>query len=569
MSASLLKEAGAAIELERTHLELIRIFVTKNELALAKELAEQTYAALSGIEASLFSPELLFLVDSKTQKERISSGISRLNGAIQNLPDVDAYFKVLVSVVPELFRAERCAVIKKEEDSNDAFFTITADANFTPEMVRNINKEPLKHILIYASSRKEPVIISDSDEGVHSALMGGNELGIKSIACIPLEWEDEGDVLIYLDNQLVQNNLTPDDTEMMRLIAGNANAAAKIVHLHRKLESIQKTIHDNPSLMDQVELSSEFPLIQGKSEPLKNVLAKVKKVAKTDASVLLVGETGVGKELIARTVHQLSDRARESFVVVNISALPKSLLESELFGHVKGAFTGAVEGKPGRFEMADKGTLFLDEIGDLSPEAQVKLLRVLQEKEFERIGGTRTLRSNFRLIAATNRDLRQEIEAGRFRRDLFYRISSFPVEIPPLREREEDIPLLAAHFTKIYSTQHKRIIKRMNRNGLKKLLEYHWPGNIRELQHIIEKAVILSEDEMLMIPDLSEHNSDVCHDSQSPTELLTLAEVDRRHILKILEHVKWRLRGEKGAAKILGLKPSTLEFRMKKLGIQK
>ena len=225
--------------------------------------------------------------------------------------------------------------------------------------------------------------------------------------------------------------------------------------------------------------------------------------------------------------------------------------------------------KPGRFEMADGGTIFLDEIGDLSIEVQVKLLRVLQEGEFERVGGTQTIRSDFRLIAATNRDLRDMVARGDFRSDLFYRINSFPIEIPPLRERQKDIPPLATHFMKKYATKNMKNIKRINNHEMKKLLEYSWPGNIRELEHIIERSVILSEDDTLIIPTFEPYYPPIQAEDESQTELLSLAEIERKHIINVLNHVKWRVRGEQGAAKVLGLKPSTLEFRMKKLGINR
>jgi transcriptional regulator with GAF, ATPase, and Fis domain len=291
-------------------------------------------------------------------------------------------------------------------------------------------------------------------------------------------------------------------------------------------------------------------------------------VSGTDATVLLLGATGVGKELIARAIHQHSNRADKPFITVNVSALTENLLTSELFGHEKGAFTSAERTKIGRFEMADKGTIFLDEVGDLSMEAQVKLLRVLQEGEFERVGGNETIRSDFRLIAATNRNLPDMVARGDFRSDLFYRISIFPIDIPPLGERKDDIPGLAIHFVKKYAAKHRKGVKRIPDIDMKKLMSYSWPGNIRELEHIIERALILSQDGIISIPDFEEpHLIAPEPDDPSQTELLPLDEIERRHITTVLDHVRWRIRGERGASEILGLKPSTLEFRMKKLGI--
>jgi transcriptional regulator with GAF, ATPase, and Fis domain len=315
-------------------------------------------------------------------------------------------------------------------------------------------------------------------------------------------------------------------------------------------------------------LNKEFPQILGKSKAIKNVLSKIKKVAGTDATALILGETGVGKELVAQAIHQNSHRADKPFIVVNISALSENLLPSELFGHEKGAFTGADKARTGRFEMAHRGTIFLDEIGDLSMHAQVKLLRVLQDGEFERVGGTQTIHSDFRLIAATNRNIPDMVAMGNFRSDLFYRIDTFPIEIPPLRQRKEDIPILAHYFLQKYAAKHQKDVTAIPQYEMKKLLEYSWPGNIRELENIIERSLILSESRELLIPDfeIASISSEKIHNQ---TELLTLDEISRRHIIMVLHHAKWRIRGEKGAAIILGLKPSTLEYRIKKLGIKK
>ena len=288
-------------------------------------------------------------------------------------------------------------------------------------------------------------------------------------------------------------------------------------------------------------------------------------MAASDATVLIFGETGTGKELIARAVHDLSSRKERPLVKVNCAALPATLIESELFGHEKGAFTGALARKIGRFELADRGTIFLDEIGDLSLELQGKLLRVLQEGEFERVGNPQTLTVDVRVIAATNRNLKQQVKNGVFREDLFYRLNVFPVHLPPLRERQEDIPLLIRHFVDKYSIKAGKEITTVSQKVLNALQSYRWPGNVRELENIIERAVVIARGNSL---ELGDWFVDETSNSDAP-EVVTLEENERHHIRQALERTGWRVSGGKGAAKLLNINPKTLESRMKKLGIHR
>ncbi len=308
-----------------------------------------------------------------------------------------------------------------------------------------------------------------------------------------------------------------------------------------------------------------FEQLIGKSQSLEVVLEQVERVAPTDSTVLIGGETGTGKELIARAIHNVSARCGRPFIKLNCAAIPHALLESELFGHERGAFTGAIAQKLGRFEMADKGTLFLDEVGDIPLGLQPKLLRVLQEQEFERLGSTRTQRVDIRLVAATNRDLTKMVERGEFRTDLYYRLNVFPVALPPLRERCEDIPALVAHFVDIYSRRMGKQIDEVPPETLSALSSYQWPGNIRELQNFIERSVILNDGTVLR-PPLAELKRSPAAESIGA---ITLEEAERDHILKTLEFTKWIVAGPNGAAARLGLKRSTLYFRMQKLGIQR
>jgi formate hydrogenlyase transcriptional activator len=310
---------------------------------------------------------------------------------------------------------------------------------------------------------------------------------------------------------------------------------------------------------------ADFEGIVGGSPALRQVLRLVQTVATSDSTVLLMGETGTGKELIARAIHALSRRKQRALIKLNCAAIPTGLLESELFGHERGAFTGAITQKTGRLELADQGTLFLDEIGDIPLELQPKLLRVLQEREFERLGSTRTQKIDVRLVAATHRNLERMIADNQFRSDLYYRLSVFPIEVPPLRERTEDIPLLVHHFVHDFGQRMNRRIETIPDDTMDALKKYLWPGNIRELQNLIERAVLLSQGSVLQIPLRDPQTRTMPR--QDREKIQTLADAEREHILGALRKADWVLSGPNGAATHLGINRSTLQFRMRKLGI--
>jgi PAS domain S-box-containing protein len=330
-----------------------------------------------------------------------------------------------------------------------------------------------------------------------------------------------------------------------------------------KLDQLQR---ENVYLQEELQSELNFEEIVGASAVMQKVFQSIEMVAQTDSTVLLLGETGTGKELIARALHNRSLRKPSVMVKVNCGALPASLVESELFGHERGAFTGAVAQKKGRFELAHRGTLFLDETGELPLETQTKLLRVLQEQEFERVGGSQTLKVDVRVIAATNRDLEAEVRRGAFRADLFYRLNVFPIEIPPLRERKEDIPLLTGYFVRKFSQRMGKKIQSVSRAVYEQMHQYDWPGNVRELANLLERAVILCQSDVLQPKHLAVNRTKQV--SAGPEEIPTLEEAERRLILRALEQTGGTLSGPNGAAQILGLNRSTLWSRMRKLGIE-
>ena len=346
------------------------------------------------------------------------------------------------------------------------------------------------------------------------------------------------------------------------------NAVEQAIKRGRQIEQLKNKPADEKKYSEDAFRSEiSFSEIVGQSAALRRVLKEVETVAPTDSTVLIYGETGTGKELIARAIHNLSLRCANPFVKLNCAAIPTGLLESELFGHEKGAFTGAIAQRVGRFELANGGTIFLDEIGDIPLELQPKLLRVLQEREFERLGSTRTLHTDARLIAATNANLVERVDEKRFRSDLYYRLNVFPILIPPLRERREDIPVLVSHFVQKHTRRMNKRIDTIPATAMKAMSEYHWPGNVRELENFIERAVILSRGSelQLALAELAQPKNSSTTFSESNST--TLREAEREHILRTLKDTKWIIGGPSGAAAKLGMKRTTLGSLVKRLGI--
>jgi formate hydrogenlyase transcriptional activator len=354
------------------------------------------------------------------------------------------------------------------------------------------------------------------------------------------------------------------DADLLHHVANQIAIAVENALSYRQVvDRANKLSEEKLYLQDEIRTEYNFEEIIGESRALKMILEQLQTVAPTDSTILILGETGTGKELIARAIHNLSGRRERTLVKVNCAAIPTGLLESELFGHEKGAFTGAIAQRVGRFELAHRGTIFLDEVGDIALELQPKLLRVLQEQEFERLGSARTIRVDVRLVAATNADLAQKVAQNQFRSDLYYRLNVFPVVIPPLRERREDIPLLVRYFAQKYARRMKKPIEAIPTKAMITLSEYHWPGNVRELENFIERAVILSPGADLNVP-LSELKPLT---GNATNGAKTLEGIEREHILKILRQTNWIIGGRSGAATQLGMQRSTLQSRMKKLGI--
>jgi len=402
--------------------------------------------------------------------------------------------------------------------------------------------------------------------------------GLKSFSFLPLISRNRA-IGVFVVGRFRDDAFTQADIEFLSQVANQIALAVENALAYREIQELKEQLSkEKLYLEDEIRTEMNFAQIIGSSPSLRKTLKRVETVAPTDSTVLIYGETGTGKELIARGIHDLSPRRTKPFVKLNCAAIPTGLLESELFGHEKGAFTGAIAQRIGRFEVADGGTIFLDEIGEIPLELQTKLLRVLQEREFERLGSSRTLRTDARLIAATNRDLEAMVSEQKFRSDLFFRLDVFPVHVPALRERDGDVPLLVRHFTQQFSRRMKKVIETIPSAAMDALCRYRWPGNIRELQNVIERAVIISTGPLLDL-DVAElkfpkvtHPEEKAATPKSPTSGVlhgVLAETERQQILQALKQSNWVVAGPNGAAARLGMNRSTLQVRIRKLGISR
>ncbi len=405
------------------------------------------------------------------------------------------------------------------------------------------------------------------------------EEGIRGYTITPIRFKGEALGAIV---GFTRDNLPEEARPWGRIFADHVGAAIANARAFQEIQRLKAQLElQNTYLQEEVVEARAFGDLVGQSAALRHILSQVDLVAPTEASVLILGETGTGKELVAREIHRRSRRKADPLVRVNCASIPRDLFESEFFGHVKGAFTGAVKDRAGRFETAESGTIFLDEVGEIPLEIQNKLLRILQEKRYERVGDDRTRRADVRIVAATNRDLKKAVSAGRFREDLYYRLNVFPIQVPPLRERMDDIPLLANHFVELSTRDLKCAKPRLTRAAVAKLQSYHWPGNIRELRNVIERAVILAHGGVLDF-DLPMALQSTSSPRPNPRPLadverahpnfLTEVELQRRereNLLVILETANWKIKGPEGAAELLGVKPTTLLSRMSKWGFKK
>jgi formate hydrogenlyase transcriptional activator len=522
-------------------------------------------------ELSCLSADLQRLVEARTiqlsRAEERWRVLLKVNNAVITCLDRETLFEAIAGVLRDVIPFDRAALILDDLSGGDFKVLRIAGPAPLPPGVPPVAMWPRQGSRTqWIFEHKCPLLTADLREdgrfNEHGALV---QQGFFSALSVPLRAKDRVIGTLNVGSCEI-GRYGEADSELLLAIADQIVPAIQNMLAYEEITSLKLRLEqENLYLQEESRADAAFADVIGESPAIQKVLASVRMVAGTDTTVLVTGETGTGKEVVVRAIHGLSGRKNKILVKVNCAALPSGVIESELFGHEKGAFTGALARRIGRFELANGGTLFLDEVGDLPLELQAKLLRVLQEGEFERLGGTQTLKVNVRMIAATNRDLKTAVAEGRFRADLFYRLNVFPIAIPPLRDRLEDVPRLTRHFAMIYASKMGKSIETIGEQTMKKLVTYRWPGNVRELQNVIERAVILSPKSRLEVDDLL--GTPVTDPQAKPAR--TLEDIERDHILSVLESVGWRVSGDRGAGRVLGLKRTTLEARMKKLGISR
>ncbi len=552
------EEMGATFELAKIRIELARLYSQTSNWQKAESYALKAYEFFSPIAKDCFPPDLQHMIpqDKLTRDDRLFDMVVEMGEALTKQENIEMLLTNIITSISRLTGSERAALFIRGEDSD---IRLVAS--------RNLSNEEIKDEIFTNTMRDIQAVLNSRDSKILQYEISGHDpADSRRVIITPLKLGEKVTGVLYQDSRFFSLNVSPEVFKLLSAFASQiavsidrAQAYDEIARLNKRL------IQENLYYLEEKEEFRPFGEIIGVSTAIRDLQRLIQKVAPTQSTVMIHGETGVGKELIARAIHRESPRKIGPFIRVNCAALPDTLIDSELFGHEKGAFTGAFKTKAGRFELAHHGTIFLDEISEVPPSTQGRLLRVLQEKEFQRVGGTRMMHSDFRLIAATNKDLDAKVADGSFRADLFYRLNIFPINVPPLRDRKEDIPPLAVHFLKLFCSHGNKQYQGIPELEMKKLTAYSWPGNIRELSNMIERAVILGGPK-IRFPELAGLRTE--DTSPLSDEDFTLKNMERERILKALQKTNGKVGGKDGAAALLGLNRTTLIHRMKKVGIR-
>ncbi len=561
-----LELSGAEIELAKTRIMLGNEHLKRGDTARRKEYMEKAWGLFAKVDHGYLPKELMAIMPRERKIEIMIDKVIRINESLEIIQDVPAFLDRVLDVAIDFSMATQCAYIVSTHDNN---FKVAASRNLDTAFLESEAFNSIIKLLLKDLKENTEIFIPDTLKCEPAFSGYFKQADINSVILMSIKMPDNKHGYICLFNRLGGQPFPDNQLRYLRLLCNQISVGVSNIRMFEEMRQLKTRFKDEALFYKQeMGISNPIEMIVGESKAIRTLKSQIAQVASTDSTVLITGETGVGKELVAKAIHNLSERKNGSFISVNLAALPSELIISELFGHEKGAFTGANERKKGRFEISHEGTIFLDEIGDLPLELQIKLLRVLQRGSFERLGSTNTIHSDFRVISATNKDLYGEVLKEKFRQDLYYRLVVFPIHVPPLRERKEDIPMLVWHFIDKFAKKMSKPIKFIPKEEMEKLLTYDWPGNVRELEHFVERSVILSDGRRISFSGL--HTNRVGTLTPDSYQLnASLADVERDHIEKVLKSTYWKVSGPKGAAEILGLKPTTLLFRMKKLGIKK
>lgn len=563
LSEEALMESGNPLELAKTWIEMARIKIREKAHDSARRLALKAWESFSGLNQKLFPDDLIPLLEGGDTRGRIRQpeqvAVDRFADILNKFTPSDTledFLQRILSATSKFFAAERGGIFTSTYKKGKRVLRLKVGINLTRDEVVTDDFHHNFATILKSFKKDKPVCIS---YGLALDEMKGNK--VRTLLCIPFKVRGQVEGVLYHDNSFYEG--ASKDYTIRQLAVMGRQLGSCIERLSDYFQ-VAATPANKTILSEITSKSAARDDLIAESAAMHEILEMADRIAGSDANVLILGETGVGKELMARRLHAMSANSSGPFHTVDVGNIPETLIESILFGHEKGAFTGADQRKIGRLELAHQGTLFIDEVGNIPMSVQAKLLRALQEKSFVRVGGTRTIKSTFRILAATNVDLEQEVKNGRFRKDLFYRLNVVPILIPPLRERDEDIILLARHFLKAYSKRHNRTMPSISNAEESRLLKYHWPGNIRELKNLMERAVLLSysQDGTLSIPlgQQAEYTNTFA-------DLPTMEDMQRRYISYVIKKTGGKMSGPNGAAEILGMRRTTLYSRIKKLGI--
>ncbi len=557
----LLKKAGARLELARAQVIKARLLIHLNKPKGASTLLQKAWEVMSPINVDMFPADLKPFINDVDTKELVINTFLEVSRVLGTVRQQESLLKRVIDLSMMLTTAQRGAVFLRGDEGQ---LRLVASRNLDNEMVGSQSFRT--HMALIKRSAETNRDVFEEHQGQQHD--GDNYSGARNgwIICVPIALGDKLLGVLYHNGYLRPKEPVARDFHLLRAIGNQVAVVLDDLEAHRSIASLKDRLREETRYYRSNHVTSPLLAhIVGRSDAILKVQKDMEKVANTNSSVLITGETGVGKELVAQGIHRLSDRSDGPFIPTNLASFSEGVVTSELFGHERGAFTGAVGSRIGRFELAHGGTLFLDDIQNLPLEIQAKLLRVLQEKEFSRVGSSKSIKTEFRLVAATNVPLLEMVEQGTFRSDLYYRLNVFPIHIPALRERVEDIPILAVWFMDAYAKKFGKNVKTISNHNMNKLRYYHWPGNIRELKHVIERGVIVSEGESLTIPEISP-----CEvKSGDFNSLKTLEDVEKSYLKEVLAKCGWKVSGPGGAAELINMKPSTLYSKLKKLGIHR